>query len=140
MEGKNNHGFNFIKSVSDFFKKLVLKFENEDNEDVEKMNAAIVEVGRTEDEKEQLQDMCDEIDSYHRRVKEYRESGMTVGKWFEKEVEKELEKADPEISSESKDEFKKFVVDQLGKDIEAQAEALDEELDQTVNIAEGGEL
>lgn len=132
-----NKEFNFIKSLSDFYKKFVLKFKD-NNES--KINDDIIELGRSEEEKEQLQDMCDEIDAYHRRLKDLRESGMTPGKWLEKEIELELEKVDPEVSTESKEEFKKFIFDQFGKDVEAQAEALDEELNQTVDIAKGGKI
>lgn len=132
-----NKEFNFIKSLSDFYQKIVTKLYDEHNSN---MNNAIVELGRTEEEKEQLQEMCDEIDSYHRRLKDLRESGMTPGKWLEKEIEAELEKVDPEVSSESKEEFKKFVFDQFGRDVEAQTEALDDELNQTVDIAKGGKI
>lgn len=132
-----NNGYDFIKSLSNFYKKLVSKFKDENPSNI---NNEIVYLGRTEEEKEQLQDMCDEIDAYHRRLKNLRESGMTPGKWLEKEIELELEKVDPEVSTESKEEFKKFIFDQFGKDVEAQAEALDEELNQTVDIAKGGKI
>lgn len=132
-----NKEFNFIKSLSDFYNGIVLKFKDNDES---KINDDIIELGRTEEEKEQLQEMCDEIDSYHRRLKDLRESGMTQGKWLEKEIETELEKVDPEVSSESKKEFKKFVFDQFGRDVEAQTEALDDELNQTFDIAKGGKI
>lgn len=133
----NIEEFNFIKSIVDFYKKFVLKFRDRN---VSNMNDVIIESGRTEGEKDQLREMCDEVDAYHRRIQDLRESGMTPGKWLEKEIESELEKVDPEVSSESKEEFKKFIFDQFGKDVEAQAEALGEELDQTVDIAKGGKL
>ena len=132
-----NKEFNFIKSLSDFYNGIVLKFKDNDES---KINDDIIELGRTEEEKEQLLEMCDEIDSYHRRLKDLRESGMTQGKWLEKEIETELEKVDPEVSSESKKEFKKFVFDQFGRDVEAQTEALDDELNQTFDIAKGGKI
>ena len=65
---------------------------------------------------------------------------MTPGKWLEKEIEIELEKADPEVSTESKEVFKKFIFDQFGNEVAVQAETLNEELDQTVEIAKGGNL
>lgn len=132
-----NKEFNFIKSLSDFYMKFVSKFKDEN---LSNINDDIIHLGRTEEEKEQLQEMCDEIDSYHRRLKDLRESGMTPGKWLEKEIELELEKVDPEVSTESKEEFKKFVFDQFGRDVEAQTEALDDELNQTVDIAKGGKI
>lgn len=134
---ESNKEFDFIKSIVDFYKKFVLKFKDRK---VSNINNAIIESGRTEDEKEQLREMCGEVDSYHRRIQDLRESGMTPGKWLEKEIESELEKVDPEVSSESKEEFKKLIFDQFGKDAKAQAEALDEELDQTVNITKGNKL
>lgn len=134
---ESNKEFNLIKSLLDYYKKFLSKFKDNDESN---MNDAIIELGRTEDEKEQLLEMCDEIDSYHRRIRNLRESGMTSGKWLEKEIETELEKVDSEVSTESKEEFKKFVFDQFGKDVEAQAEALNEELDQAVDIAKGGKV
>lgn len=70
--------------MSNFYKKLVSKFKDENPSNI---NNEIVYLGRTEEEKEQLQEMCDEIDSYHRRLKDLRESGMTPGKWLEKEID-----------------------------------------------------
>ena len=118
-----NNEFNFIKSLSDFYKKFVLKFKDNNKSNI---NDDIIELGRTEEEKEQLQDMCDEIDAYHRRLKELRESGMTPGKWLEKEIEIELEKVDPEVSTESKEVFKKFIFDQFGNEVAVQAELVKE--------------
>lgn len=132
---EQNKEFDFIESLYDFYKKIFSKLENKDKSS---LKSSTVELGRTKDEKEQLQEMCDEVDSYHEKIKELRESGMTPGKWLEKEIETELEKADPEVSKESKEEFKKFIFDQFGEDIEAQADALDEEFEQTVEIAKGG--
>ena len=134
-----NKEFNFIKSLSDFYLKFVSTFVSKfKEENLSNINDDIIHLGRTEEEKEQLLEMCDEIDSYHRRLKDLRESGMTPGKWLEKEIETELEKVDPDVSSESKEEFKKFVFDQFGRDVEAQTEALDDELNQTFDIAKGG--
>lgn len=132
---EQNKEFDFIESLYDFYKEIFSKLENKDKSS---LISSTVELGRTKDEKEQLQEMCDEVDSYHEKIKELRESGMTPGKWLEKEIETELEKADPEVSKESKEEFKKFIFDQFGEDIEAQADALDEEFEQTVEIAKGG--
>ena len=132
---EQNKEFDFIESLYDFYKKIFSKLENKDKSS---LRSSTVELGRTKDEKEQLQEMCDEVDSYHEKIKELRESGMTPGKWLEKEIETELKKADPKVSKESKEEFKKFIFDQFGEDIEAQADALDEEFEQTVEIAKGG--
>lgn len=129
--------YNFIKAVSDFYKQLFTRFKDNDNSD---LNDAIVEIGRTEEEQEQLQEMCDEIDAYHGRIRELRESGLTPGNWLEKEIETELEKVDSEVAPESKEEFKKFIFEQFGKDIAVQVEALEEEMDQTVNIAKAIKL
>lgn len=134
---ESNTEFNFIKSIVIFYSKFILKFKDRK---VSNMNESIIESGRTEDEKEQLREMCDEVDAYHRRIQNLRESGMTPGKWLEKEIESELEKVDPEISYESKKEVKKFIFNQFGKDVEAQVEALSEELDQTVDIVKGDKL
>ena len=53
-----NGEFNFIKSISDLYKELVAKFNGKSELD---LNASIVEIGRTEEEKGQLQEMCDDM-------------------------------------------------------------------------------
>ena len=75
-----NGEFNFIKSISDLYKELVAKFNGKSELD---LNASIVEIGRTEEEKGQLQEMCDDIDSYHRRIKQLRESGLIQNELLE---------------------------------------------------------
>lgn len=134
-EPQNNDN-GFIKSLSEYFARFISRFKGSTAED---LNAAIVEEGRTAEEKEQLLEMCEEVDNYHRRLQELRESGLSPGKWLEKEIDAELENIEPGISSESKTEFKKFIFEQFATDIEANTEALSEELDQTVDIAKGGQ-
>lgn len=124
--------FDFVKSLSEYYKRLVSKFKSDSKLD---LNAAIMEEGRTDEEKEQLQEMCEEVDNYHRRLKELRESGLTPGKWLDGEVEKELKEIDKELESGAIEEVKKSMADQFIADIEDNCEALSAELDQTVEIA-----
>lgn len=130
-----NNDFGFIKSLSDYFTKFISRFKGHTTED---LNAAIVEEGRTEEEKEQLQEMCEEVDNYHRRLKELRESGLTPGKWLDEEIERELKKVNKEIESGTSEEVKKLLTEQFIADIENNCEALSDELDQTVEIAKKG--
>ena len=130
-----NNDFDLIKSLSDYFAKFISRFKGHTTED---LNAAIVEEGRTEEEKEQLQEMCEEVDNYHRRLKELRESGLTPGKWLDEEIERELKKVNKEIESGTSEEVKKLLTEQFIADIENNCEALSDELDQTVEIAKKG--
>lgn len=130
-----NNDFDFIKSLSDYFTKFIPRFKGYTTKE---LNAAIVEEGRTEEEKEQLQEMCEEVDNYHRRLKELRESGLTPGKWLDEEIERELKKVNKEIESGTSEEVKKLLTEQFIADIENNCEALSDELDQTVEIAKKG--
>lgn len=130
-----NNNFDFIKSLSDYFTKFISRFKGHTTED---LNAAILEEGRTEEEKEQLQEMCEEVDNYHRRLKELRESGLTPGKWLDEEIDKELKKVDKEIEPGTSEEVKKLLTEQFIVDIENNCDALSDELDQTVEIAKKG--
>jgi hypothetical protein len=47
--------FDFVKSLSEYYKRLVSKFKSDSKLD---LNAAIIEEGRTDEEKEQLQELC----------------------------------------------------------------------------------
>ncbi len=136
-----SEGFSFFKLLSSLYEKFISVFQRHDKQNV---NSAIVDLGRTPEEKAQLQEMCEEIDDYHRCLAELRESKLSPGEWLERKIDTEVEELEksgklaPEVSEDAKDELKRFVYDQFSRDIESQTDALNEELDQTVEIAKGG--
>ena len=136
-----SEGFSFFKLLSSLYEEFISIFQRHDKQNV---NSVIVGLGRTPEEKAQLQEMCEEIDDYHRCLAELRESKLSPGEWLERKIDTEVEaleksgKLAPEVSEDAKDELKRFISDQFNRDIENQADALNEELDQTVEIAKGG--
>lgn len=128
--------FSIVDSMRNHIKKLVgfCKDKTPDG-----LNAAIIAAGRTDAEKEQLREMCEEEDLYEQRLVELRKSGMQPGQWLNHFIDKELEAACDSISTEAKDIVKLAIMDETGKAIEAQAESLDIEMEQTMDIMKGGQ-
>ena len=107
-------------------------------EDTEKI---ILSMSRTQDEKEQFEAMCEDNRKSRQRLKELREarkSGLEHGEWLENMVDKELYDVYPEISDHENQDVKQFLVDRFYEDIEANTDALNEEINQTTEIAKGG--
>lgn len=128
--------FSIIDSMRAYIKKLVgLSKDKKPNE----IDAAIIAAGRTDVEKEQLREMCEEEDLYEQRLAELRKSGMQAGQWLNHFIDKELETVCDSISTEAKDIVKQAIMDETGKVIEAQAESLDIEMEQTIDIMKGGQ-
>lgn len=126
----------FLTTLSEHMKRIADLFSKSDNKSA---NDKIIFAGRTEEEKDQLKEMCEEIDDYHRDLKELRGSELSPGKWLDKKIDKELEAADSEVTHEDKDNVKEFVMNEFKKDIEAQTDALSDELDITSDNIKGGD-
>lgn len=116
---------NHIRKISDIFNK---KGEND-------IDDSIVSMGRTDEEREQLREMSEEEDLYEKRLAELRQSNLRPGEWLDKFIDVELESSCNSITGQTKDLVKQMVVDDTVKAIEAQAEYLDEEMEQTIDIA-----
>lgn len=128
--------FSIVESMRNHIKKLVGLSKDKTPDE---LDAAIIAAGRTEVEKEQLREMCEEEDLYEQRLAELRKSGMQPGQWLNHFIDKELEAACDSISTEAKDIVKLAIMDETGKAIEAQAESLDIEMEQTMDIMKGGQ-
>lgn len=129
--------FSIVDSLRIHIKKL---FELSRDKTAQELDSVIIAQGRTDDEKEQLREMCEEEDLYEQRLSDLRQSGMEPGKWLNHVVDKELDAACDSISSEGKDLVKQTIVEETGKSIYAQAESLDIEMEQTINIMERGQI
>lgn len=127
--------FNIIDSLRNHIKQLVWLCKDKSPSETDEV---IIAAGRTETEKEQLREMCEEEELYMQRLAELRKSNMKPGQWLNHFIDTELEAAHDSISPEAKDSVKQAIVDETGKSIEVQAESLDIEMAQTVDIVKGG--
>lgn len=123
--------FNIIDSILNHIRKISGIFNEKEHKNI---NDSIISIGRNDDEKEQLKEMCEEEDLYEKRLAELRKSNMKPGEWLDKFIDEELESSCESISKEAKDMVKQMVMDETGKAIAAQAESLDDEMEQTSTI------
>lgn len=123
--------FNIIDSILNHIRKISGIFNEKEHKNI---NDSIVSIGRNDEEKEQLKEMCEEEDLYEKRLAELRKSNMKPGEWLDRFIDEELESSGESISKEAKDMVKQMVMDETGKAIAAQAESLDDEMEQTSTI------
>lgn len=127
-----NKRFSIIDSMLSHIRKI---FDSNSKHDRGRINDSIVSIGRTDEEKGQLKEMCEEEELYEKRLAELRQSNLKLGEWLNNFIDNELESSCDSITSEAKDMVKQMVMDETGKTIKAQAEALDVEMEQTTSIA-----
>lgn len=124
--------FGIIDSMLNHIRKI---FDHQEKNGQEYIDDTIVSLGRTEEEREQLKEMCEEEDLYEKRLAELRKSNLQPGEWLNKFIDEELESSCESISKEAKEMVKQMVMDETGKSITAQIESLDDEMEQTSDIA-----
>lgn len=112
----------------------------------QEIDQTIISSGRTEEEKAQLAEMCEENRLAQQRLSELRElrkRGKDTSKWLENLADAELTKVYQETigqdpTEEDKNELKQAVRSQFEADIEESADALNDEMS-TICTQEGGQ-
>lgn len=109
-----------LKSVLDLYTKQRDKLSNAD----------LIASGRSDEEKEMIQDACESIDKQYELLNEVRTTGMQPREWLEKESDN--------IFHDCSDEEVMFIQDLLNQDsqetIEAQTEAFKDIVDNMMPI------
>lgn len=80
---------------------------------------------KSEEEKETLAEVFDEIDLFHQKRKEFVESGKEIDVWYEEEIERIVKQIKPDASQGEINQVKEAVAAQIDGDIESTAQALE---------------
>lgn len=134
-EAKNEKGFSaeeFLHSIGNYIVSLIGKLKGKRGKEIDQ---EIINSARSDEEREALQEMCNDVDTYYRKRRELRESGLSNGKWLERETEQMVKEVYPEATDDDIREVKRAVAEGMDKNIEAIADELDREMDEPAKAA-----
>lgn len=114
QEQRRDFGASLIETIKSFFQK-VLKSEKPING--KELNDFLLSQTQSDEERETLQEMFEENETYHKKLREYHESGKNIDEWYNDELEKIVRQIDPEASTDDTDSVKEAVAKQIDNDI-----------------------
>lgn len=120
----HNDSFNFIKVFIEHIKAIFQWFHGKDLSSIN--NSDFIALGRTDEEKEQIEEMCARVDEEYALLTELRASGLSPEEWIKKKGDEILENCSPE----EREEILRVVKEEGVIEVEEQADALDEETDE----------
>lgn len=116
--------FNFIKVFIEHVKNVFRKFNANDSQSVSNLN--FIELGRTEEEKEQIEEMCNRVDEESRLLEELKKSGLTPEEWIRGKSEEILNGC----STEEREEILNAIEEESRIETEEQTDALESIVDE----------
>lgn len=119
--------FNFIKVFIEHIKATFKKFQGEDLSTAK--NLDFIELGRTDEEKEQISEMCERVDEEYRLLAELRASGLSPEDWIKKKGDEILDDCTPE----EREEIIRVVEEDAVIEVEDQTDALEAEVEDIKN-------
>lgn len=128
QEQRRDFGASLIETIKSFFQK-VLKSEKPING--KELNDFLLSQTQSDEEREILQEMFEENETYHKKLREYHESGKNIDEWYNDELEKIVRQIDPEASTDDTDSVKEAVAKQIDNDIDKTIDSL-ENLNNTI--------
>ncbi len=84
-------------------------------------------------------ELCEYIDTYYEKRKEFAAGNMNAEEWFEREVEKTATELIPDATEEEIEIFKKAVAEGIDQQTEEKIEALKLALGEVAEVAKGKE-
>lgn len=111
-----------LETIKAFFQK-VFKFEKPLHG--KELNDYLLSQTESEEERETLQEMFEENETYHNKLKEFEQSGKKIDEWYEAEIEKAVKQIDPAATPADIDKVKEAVAKQIDDEIEHSIDALE---------------
>ena len=120
-----------LQKIKEYFIKI---FRSEKRKSEEELEDELISMTQSEEEKETLQEIMDEISLTYQKRKEFQDSGKDkdIETWQEEEIERIAKNVDPNVSNEDIGKLKEAIAKRTDMDIErasAAVEQLHEEID-----------
>lgn len=144
---KNTYNTNTTAMDKDSFLSLFIKRLEQLVADLKSRNSSVSEnefyINRkvtSYDEEELInRELCEYIDTYYEKRKEFEAGNMNAEEWFEREVEKAATELIPDATEEEIEIFKKAVAEGIDKQTEEKIEALKITFGDVAEVAKGKE-
>lgn len=121
------------KSMLQKIKEYLIKiFRSEKRKSGKKLEEELILMTQSDEEKETLQEIMDEISLTYQKRKEFQKSCKDIETWQEEEIERIAKDIDPNASNEDIERLKEAIAKRTDMDIEtvsAAVEQLHEEMD-----------
>lgn len=118
-----------LQKIKEYFIKI---FRPEKRKSGEELEDELISMTQSEEEKETLQEIMDEISLTYQKRKEFQDSGKDIETWQEEEIERIAKNVDPNVSNEDMGKLKEAIAKRTDMDIErisAAVEQLHEPMD-----------
>ena len=118
-----------LQKIKEYFIKI---FRPEKRKSGEELEDELISMTQSEEEKETLQEIMDEISLTYQKRKEFQDSGKDIETWQEEEIERIAKNVDPNVSNEDIGKLKEAIAKRTDMDIErisAAVEQLHEPMD-----------
>lgn len=90
----------------------------------------------SEEEKETLTEILDEINAYHQKRKDFEISGKDIHSWYEDEIERVVRKIKQDPTREEIDQVKEAIAKLIDDEIELSVQALEEMVEEEIGKEE----
>lgn len=105
--------------------KRVLNPENEEPLHGKDVDDYLVSQGKSDEEKELIAELCDEIDTFHQKRREFNASGKDIDTWYDEEIERLTREVKPDATSEDVDAVKEAIAKKVDEEISDSADELE---------------
>lgn len=122
-EQKEDFGKSLLQNIKEMLKNISRKPERQHSQELEE---ELLSNTKSDEERETLQEIFDEIKLTNQKRKEFAESGKNIVQWQDEEWEKIAKKADPNASKEEIDKLKEAVARRTDLDIERYSNAIEQ--------------
>ncbi len=114
-EQRKDFASSLIKTLLEFFKKTI---HSEKPLHGKKLNDFLLSQTESEEERETLQEMFDENETYHIKLNEFKQSGRNLDEWYEEEIAMSVKQLDPNATANDIDKVKEAVAMQADDETE----------------------
>lgn len=122
-EQKKDFGKSLVQKMKEYLNEI---FHSERKIEGKELREELLGKTKSDEERETLQMIFDEIDLAYQKRKEFTESHKDIVKWQEEELERIAKEVAPNASREDVDVLKTTVIGVIDVDIQRYSEAVDE--------------
>lgn len=121
-EQRNDFSISMIETIKSFFQKV---FHSEQPLHGKELNDYLLNQAESEEERETLQEMFEENETYHAKLKELEKSGKDIDEWYDEEITKTVKQMCPEVTIDDIDKVKEAVAKQIDDETEGSISGLE---------------
>jgi len=112
-EQRKDFSKSLIETIKTFFKKIL---NSEKPLHGKELNDFLLSQTESDEERETLQEMFEENETYHSKLKEFEKSSKNIDEWYEEEITETVKQFYPEATADDLDQVKEAVAKQIDDD------------------------